>query len=785
MAYQKTNWQDTLRDAQGNVIQKGTPLNAQALGKIEEGIVQTEQKINTEIGKVTMQLAQSAKNLELASGVNYQQFGAKGDGISDDSIAIKKTHDYANANNVPVVNLTGEYWLKTPNNIIIQTDVQWGNTKFHIDESKSSAIPRFTISSKLEPFDIVFDSTTKASFLSKLKPGQTLISELAPYKNCLVDIQNSNDRIGIRYGSEGHTGWAREEFFYVEERGRLVGDIAWTFTDYTTLKAYPCDERHLVIDGGSFYLNGEDNLNASGYVNNGFVIKRSRTTIRNQFVGLEDGNSDNLIDFVNGFYMYNTVYDATLENIRIFPRVYGASGTYGIGGGRVLNFKLKNVTAEGGSDQWGILGTNLIKNFYVENCTLNRVDVHFHCWNLYIKDSEIGHRGLTLSGGGDLFIENTKVIGTEFIHLRQDYGARWIGDIDIKKCRLVIDDGTKDVAVFHSNPANFDYKYPIGYGRSIKIEDFTLDFSNFPISTSVARMMSIASFSKTTNGSRLIFPNHIEFKNIKVVGRNKGIRIVEIKNPASYDLLKEGSYDGHKLVPNCFMHFENIQSEKVPVQGPQSLTHVNFLIDALGTTVYADNRALHPKVEFINCGDFFGHTRGSIADLYFNGCTINCVDAYEGGNTRGKIIFENCLFKADVTENGQTFFSNSTAELGSYFINCTIDAPIVSGVVSPNLVDRYGFININHIVRGNHLNTKLTKAITNSIPIEPEFIRMLASHHESETIYMARKNGTTANRPVNGIYVGMSYFDTTLGKTIWCKATGTTPIWVDATGTTV
>lgn len=68
MAYQKTNWQDTLRDGQGNLIQKGTPLNAQALGKIEDGIVGAEQKIDTEIGKVTQQLAQTTSYTTALSG---------------------------------------------------------------------------------------------------------------------------------------------------------------------------------------------------------------------------------------------------------------------------------------------------------------------------------------------------------------------------------------------------------------------------------------------------------------------------------------------------------------------------------------------------------------------------------------------------------------------------------------------------------------------------------------------------------------------------------------------
>ena len=43
--------------------------------------------------------------------------------------------------------------------------------------------------------------------------------------------------------------------------------------------------------------------------------------------------------------------------------------------------------------------------------------------------------------------------------------------------------------------------------------------------------------------------------------------------------------------------------------------------------------------------------------------------------------------------------------------------------------------------------------------------------------------GTTALRPTLNLYVGLQYFDTTLGKPIWCKyGSGT---WVDATGVTV
>lgn len=45
-------------------------------------------------------------------------------------------------------------------------------------------------------------------------------------------------------------------------------------------------------------------------------------------------------------------------------------------------------------------------------------------------------------------------------------------------------------------------------------------------------------------------------------------------------------------------------------------------------------------------------------------------------------------------------------------------------------------------------------------------------------------SGVTVSRPTTGLYVGLFYFDTTLGKPIWVK-TVAGPVWVDATGTTV
>ncbi|TMV47102.1 hypothetical protein FE783_22925 [Paenibacillus mesophilus] len=732
--------------------------------------------------------------LSVAS-VNYKLFGAVGDGKNDDGVQIKKAHAYANRSGVPVVNLSGEYWIKETNAISILTNVQWGHTKFHIDEKfNSKSDPRFVVTSRKNSSPITLDAATKASFLAKLKPGTAIIPELASYKNCLVVVADSNDKIGFRYGEQYNgQSWAREELFYVEEHGRIIGDLAWTFKNYTSLTAYPCDDNYLVIDGGTFYMSGDSpGKNYEGYRHNGFVIKRSRTVIRNQWVGLEPGKADVALDPRQGFYTFSYVYDVLLENVRLIPWEQNRggqgkdvpAGTYGIGGNRILGATFRNVTAEGSQVHWGVFGTNLNKNFRVEGCRLNRIDVHFHCWNLYVRDSEIGRFGLTVTGGGNLFIDNTTVMGNNFINFRNDFGSKWDGHIRLRNCRLVVLNVNSDATGLLFNPADFDYKYPIGYGRTIKVEDFVFDFTGSPEAKGVCRLMKTSAFSKMKHGERLFFPYRIEFENVAVAGREQGVRLLEIRNPFGFDLGKQGGYDGQRLETNCHMRFANIQTEKLPPQASQSTTQVHFLLQAAGTGQYEDGAALYPRIEFVNCGDFFGHLQAGAADVSFQDCTIRGLDAYEGGPMRGRLSFDRCRFQASVQDDGKNFCSLDAA-LGTSFVNCIVEAPLVDGQARPDLLARYGFIEMNHTLRFNHLNTRLAKEITDhyakaGTPAEPEFITMLKSHHESESIRMIRRKGTGAQRPdrsLLGSEAGFGYYDTDSNQmVVWDGSGWTLPV---------
>jgi hypothetical protein len=559
-------------------------------------------------------------------------------------------------------------------------------------------------------------------------------------------VRDENDLIGARYNYPKQIGWAKEEFFYVDEHGRIIGDIAWTFHDYTSLKAYPCEESYLVIEGGTFYVSGDSpGVNYEGYRWNGFQVKRSRTIIRNAWVGLEPGKADVALDPRRGFYSFDHVFDVALENVKLIPweqdrgvkETVVPAGTYGLGGARVLNGTFRNVTAEGSNVHWGVFGTNLMKNFKIDSCRLNRVDVHFHCWNLHIRDSEIGYKGISVTGGGELIIENTKRYGDLFVNFRRDFGAKWDGDITIRNCRMFMTGRTEGAVLYHT-PADFEYKYPIGFGRNILIDRLVLDYTGAASRDKPCWMMKIPPFARNLEGRRLFFPQRLVFRDISVVGREAGVRLFDIQNAHHYEMAGNGAYTADRLVPNCWMTFERVQLEELQPAGsrPTGQVHLRIAGDPDGEW---DERSLHADVLIDRCGPVSASFAGSRASVTIRRSTVRGLDtaALDAGALKGGVLLEQCDLEASVEGEPESPLWRLNAEQGVRFFGCRLYPPLADGVARPEHTDRYGFLSVNRMLSHTHVMTELAPSIERYYaekgePVLPAYREMLKSHSGAE-----------------------------------------------------
>ena len=93
------------------------------------------QKAYSDVAKVTVKPAET-------NYVTYKQFGAKGDGKTNDYAAIVATHAYANEHNLPVKADKGAVYYvdkmdaSNPKGAIIKTNTDWTGAEFFIDDSK-------------------------------------------------------------------------------------------------------------------------------------------------------------------------------------------------------------------------------------------------------------------------------------------------------------------------------------------------------------------------------------------------------------------------------------------------------------------------------------------------------------------------------------------------------------------------------------------------------------------------------------------------------------------------
>ena len=463
---------------------------------LPENVVITSSKKKTHVstaknGELHVNVSsKDARKFKALGLVRYSDFGASGDGKTDDINAIAATHAFANQHGLMVKADEGyTYYIGgKERTAVISTDTDFGTAAFIIDDTEvqNRNTSVFIVSSSLQPF--------KLEGLSSLKKDQKKIDVSLP-ASCLISVTNSNVKHYIRYGLNQDKGSQQTDIFVVDKNGNVDLDapIIWDFDQITDATALPLDETTLKITGGRFTTIANKAESKYTYYSRNIAIKRSNVIVdgmEHRIIGEEDHGAP-YSGFINiRDCAYVTVKNTILTGHKTYSTIGSAGkpvsmGSYDILVNRALNVSLVNCSQTNDINDrtyWGVMSSNYSKNLVYDNCTFSRFDAHKGVANATIRNSTLGHMGINAIGCGVLTVENTTIRGRSLINLRSDYGSTWQGEIIIRNCVFVPAGGNSTSAslIGGSYSGQHDFGYTCYMPERITIENLHIDDSNHP-----------------------------------------------------------------------------------------------------------------------------------------------------------------------------------------------------------------------------------------------------------------------------------------------------------------
>lgn len=494
--------------------------------------------------------------------VTYEEFGAKGDSVTDDFRAIYNTHVYANEHGLSVLGNSGKvYYIGESSwgiSVPVRCDVDFGGATFIIDDSK---LPPHTGKCGSVIFDVKPSPECEVQRLSteeligkSIKEGATNIGIKLP-SDSLVTVYNGDETIFIRHGANKGTN-QKSEMLIVDKDGNIDSStpLMWDYKRITALEVRPLNEKPVTIKNGTFVTVSNklwqftEEEKAEGwlegnqyyYYNRGICISRSNTTVSN-ITHIIRGEEDTGGYPYGGFLAVQRccnvlVKDCKLTSHRIYlenrPDGNGTNmGSYDMNATGAIGVTWRNVTQLNDITDlryWGIMFSSFSRNMTYDGCVLSRFDAHQGAWGVTVKNTTLGH-SFFLVGGGELLVENVKKIGGfygfHFINLRGDYGSTWRGNITIKNCEMIGHGRTGELSVICGSWVNWNFGYPCYMPENIVIENFKSD----------AQRINLVVYGGKTDGA---FDNSEENKNpliptktVTVKGVDKPIYFTRDESP--------------------------------------------------------------------------------------------------------------------------------------------------------------------------------------------------------------------------------------------------------------
>jgi len=424
----------------------------------------------------------------------YSDFGAKGDGVTNDFYAMKAAHDHANeigANATVYATPKATYYISETGgeSITVKTNVNFQGARVIIDDKAISPTgperraPLFILLREHEMIELSEESEELKALNAAcpITPETKKLPVSFGYPAMLIP-ENSERKVYIRLGADSTSGDSQRELILIDEDGN-VNEKTPVLIDYekvTRLLVYRIDDEPIVFENVKFTtLANEAPRRYPTYLRN-IQINRSNVTVRNlnHYVEGEGENGAPYSGFINPRQMNNFLCENCILSAHKTYEMedrHAYMGSYDIGGEDANELYYKNCSERNFFEwgNWGIMGSNYCKNITYDGCMLSRFDAHAGVYNAAIIDSELS--AIRLTGGGKFTLKNVIMRSDLLISLREDFGCTWHGDIEIENVRFYNNEEKSYIFGARLYP-HHNFGYQAYFPENIKIKNVSLRY---------------------------------------------------------------------------------------------------------------------------------------------------------------------------------------------------------------------------------------------------------------------------------------------------------------------
>ena len=433
----------------------------------------------------------------MSNFVYYSDFGAVGDGKTNDFYSMKAAHAYANEIGATVkADPDATYYVgKTAGeSITVKTSTDFQGASIIIDDSFISpddperTAPVFIIKNEKEP--ITYDKNgAPVKILSEFCPFDidTKSIPFAPGYPAMIIPYDEGKKVYKRLGATSNSGADQHELIVIDKYGVINPDtpVLIPYENVTKLVVYRIDDEPICFENARITTIANRASREYTYYARNIHIKRSNVTVRGieHYIEGEGEDGAPYAGFINPIGVNNLlVENCLLSGHKTYWENSKRSlmGSYDIGGVNsnklyYKNCKQVNFYNPDGSIKtgiWGIMGSNYCKNITYDNCLLTRLDAHAGVYNATILNSTL--TSIRLTGGGKFTIKDSTVYGNLMLSLREDYGCTWRGDVEIENVRLK--NTSEKAYIFGARfYEHHNFGYQAYYPENIKIKGLSLD----------------------------------------------------------------------------------------------------------------------------------------------------------------------------------------------------------------------------------------------------------------------------------------------------------------------